>query len=150
MQTDDSDNVGTHTIDLIATYPISGITATISFTIEIDSCLIQSTPAYTDEEYEIYEGSKTITLLGFTKNSATCPDFIYSAVKQGSASLPTGVTFDPATRTFTINSSDDNDAGVFTIEVTGIYTGGSLTKANDFKKATFKLTMLSCRVTAVA
>ena len=80
MQTDDSSKVGTYTIDLTATYSISGNSATTSFTIEIDSCLIQSTPTYTDNQYEIYEGSKAITVSGFTKASVTCPDFTYSAV----------------------------------------------------------------------
>ena len=112
--------------------------------------MINPTPTYSDKTYEIYSGSTTFSVEGFTKASATCPDFTYSAVKQGSGSLPTGVTFDAVTRTFTINSSDDNDDGVFTIEVTGMFTGGTLANSNDYKKVTFSLTMLSCRATAVA
>ena len=139
-----------HTIDLVATYSPSGNTATQSFTITVTSCLISSTPTYPDKSYEIYQGSMQFVVAAYTKSAASCPSITYSAVKQGAASLPTGVTFDPSTRTFTVLSTDDNDAGAHIIEVTGIFTGGSLSNTDDFKKVTFTLTMLACRVTAVS
>ena len=108
----------------------------VAFSVDVISCTL-TTPTYTDQSYDIYEGSKLFTVGTYTKSAASCPSIIYSAVRQGTASLPTGVTFDPSTRTFTVLSTDDNDAGVHTIEVTGIYQGGILSNSNSFAKVTF-------------
>ena len=89
------------------------------------------------------------SLVPFTKNSDACPSVSYSAIELGNPVLPTGVTFNPTTLEFEINSSDDNNAGTFTIEITGLYLMGSLSNSDDFDKATLKITMLPCRITAV-
>ena len=78
----DSNNnneAGTYTIEVTAEYA-DGTFVTDSFDYVLTPCLM--TPnAITDVTYDIYSGSGTFAVTGFTMSGAHCPDPTYSALE---------------------------------------------------------------------
>ena len=79
--------------------------------------------------YHVGTGTITYTFPPWSESVGTCGPFIYSALEVISLSLPTFITFTPATRTLTFFTANDGDSGIYNIHINGAlqYVSSSLT-----------------------
>lgn len=79
--------------------------------------------------YQVGTGTLTYTFPPWSESFGTCAPFTYSALEVIILSLPTFITFTPATRTFTFLSTNDADSAIYNIQVSGAlqYVSSSLT-----------------------
>ena len=124
LSTTDAQYIGTHNIKLHVTLTEFSITHTEDFSVVINECVpVIPAPTLTAQTYTVNDSAVTYTHAAFTDSTVCGFTFTYTAflvVGATETALPTAyASYNAGTRTFTISSSNVNDAGTYTIKVYG-------------------------------
>ena len=115
---------------------IQSVSQTITYTLTlVDPCILSAVTTQTpgDQTYTIGSGSSSFSFTAWTAPTV-CGSFTYTASQTApsAATIPTSwLSFNSATRQFTINTSTLSDAGTYTIQVQG--TVGGLSKTITYQ-----------------
>jgi len=95
--------------------------ADITFDIDVVGCdsAVISEDVLTTKTFQVYDAANTITFNDWTESMGVCGPFTYSALLDDGSALPTYVVLDPATRTFTIDTSQILVTETITVDITG-------------------------------
>jgi hypothetical protein len=122
------------------------ITATKAIQVVIGPCepSITTTTSVDDVTYEVGREATVTTAFAEYDITPECEfSFTYSASLENDNALPSFITFDPAARTFSVETNDVNNAGEYTVKITATLNDVN-TQTDD--SVTFKVTVTAiCR-----
>jgi hypothetical protein len=136
LEADSTHTVGERQIKLViklTNYP--GVTGEKVFTVRVTECVptILPSSAPSDVTYEV--GTEAFTTTAFAPYSYTpsaCSfTFTYSAQQSGGTALPSFITFDPAARTFSVETSNRGDASTYTVQIVATLNNGAATSNSE-------------------